>query len=143
MKKVNFATQLNRQPTLVSESGEPIYKWDYISEETGELRTEEQNVYEKIQSFRRQTDYKLRIAAGEEVNDVKGQYMDISQLGNNPSAINDYISNLVARVQQDILGQGLGKEATQDSAAVPTLGTQGQENPMQNQENQQQGGESK
>jgi len=69
--------------------------------------------------------------------------MDISQLGNNPSAINDYISNLVARVQQDILGQGLGKEATQDSAAVPTLGTQGQENPMQNQENQQQGGESK
>jgi preprotein translocase subunit YajC len=84
-----------------------------LEPDTRNLKRDKENVEEKIQSFRRQTDYKQRIKNGEEVNDGGGIYMDISKLGNDYADIDKYITDAISNLKKD-----LENEKTQNYAFV-------------------------
>ena len=95
MEKQNFPSLLVNRPTQSSvPEYNPIYEWEYIDEETGEIIKESKNIQEEINSYERQTRFKEKIERGEKIEDGRSIYMDISELGDNPSDISKYLKRL-------------------------------------------------
>lgn len=75
----------------ISDSGEIIYKWDYL-DKNNEIKSDERNVYEQIQSYERTVNYKEQIARGEDYGaDRAGAYMDISEIGHNNTDLDRWL----------------------------------------------------
>ena len=102
VQQITFATMYAPNEMIPSPPGEHIYKWQYLDEETGKLVDDERNVYEQIQSFRRQVDYKQQIKNGEEFINENGIYMDTTKLGTDSDGIAQYLTNLVGLIQGDL-----------------------------------------
>ena len=136
--KVKFPSLLKRLEVEASPAGEPIYEWEYL-DESGEIQKDKSNFQEMIQSYERQAlGWKARIEKGEEVNDTSGLYMDISQLGDNPTDIHKYLSSLAERLRQDI-----EKTTTEQSKKIePPVATSG-EITLKNREDTTKGDETK
>lgn len=126
MEKVKFATMFNPQPTVSVDSGKQIYEWEYIAEDDevvedtgevlhrkGELVKDKSNVYEKIQSFERQTNFKKRIERGETFYD--GDTMDISPFGNSNGNIEHYFNGIVDYVEKAIKERQSTKEVVEST----------------------------
>lgn len=97
--RIKFRTLLDRPETIVSAPGDKIYKWSFLDEK-GKLQEDEKNIYEGIQSFKRQVDFKERIKRGEEIDDGGGLYMDTSQLGDGYIGLHQYLDFLVNSVEE-------------------------------------------
>lgn len=116
---VKFGSAYCTNSVEVVPSGEEIYTWQYQDSE-GSLVDESTNVYEKIQSYRKSVDYKEQIERGELFDDTELNYLDISELGNSPDAVSDYLANLRAKIDQDVAD--FKKQAEQALADIAKSG---------------------
>lgn len=89
-----FANRSNHNQTIASPCGEDIYTWDYVDDD-GNFQTNTENVYEKIQSGGRLSDYKTAIKRGEDYGlDNGAVYMDISNVGTDFDAVDSWLQSV-------------------------------------------------
>jgi len=119
MNKLKFGTMYKPHESKSSELGEKIYEWKYINDD-GEVETKRRNVYQMIQSGRRSScSWKELVKEGGFEGDDDGIYLDVSELGDDPNALNDYIASVVKKLQRDMEKQQAGYKASEDSPPMP------------------------
>lgn len=116
----NFRSLLNRPIVIPAPPGAEIYEWSYINDD-GKTVTEKQNIYQKIQSYERTTDYKEMIDNGINPTDPRavgsGYYGDVTAISDNAYDVNSYLSRLVQDLQAALSAQqsGAAQKATAQS----------------------------
>lgn len=109
---------------MPSPVGEPIYKWEYITED-GEIITDERNVYDMIQSSKPMTLYKELIEEyGLDSDIIRGRgdaiYGDTTQFGGTVDDYGNRINALIADLEQAVATAKQGQTAVK-------AGVQGEE----------------
>ena len=126
-----FYSGCERPKTVASPSGKKVYEWTYY-DKVGNLKTDHKNLYEQIQSYKNQVDYKARIKqamANEEITDIKGVgeiygtnsndiYLDCGQCDGTVDGAIAFVQNAIKNeVEQqrhaDASGQGASQKASQ------------------------------
>lgn len=116
-----FPSLLCKAETVPVEAGQEVYSWEYLAPD-GKIATEKSNLYEKVQSFVKQVEYKKKFERGELENDnSRGLYMDISALGEDYGLTDEYVGYIINRIREDLQAQSLqgqnGKNNRQNSEA--------------------------
>ena len=88
--------------------GSKIYEWEFENE-AGEMAKGKKNVFEEIQSYENQTNYKELIENYGLDNIPTGApagiYADVSNFGNDPDTAKQYIDSLVEEIRKTLATQ--------------------------------------
>lgn len=116
MEKIKFYSLLNTPKTKPSSTGEKIYTWEYF-DRAGNLKTDKSNVYEKIQSYKEQVDYKKLIEKGDlDIYDDRNDlYLDTTKLPNNYADTNEYIKSISVAIAEKLKAFTVDKEVAKVS----------------------------
>lgn len=107
---------LSNLPTVnASPVGKDIYEWKFL-DKVGNLKKEKKNLYEEIQSYKNQVDYKKKIEQGETFEDGNGIYLDTTKFDGDYGDLNEYLASLASNLRAQINPQNNG--ATGASATV-------------------------
>lgn len=110
-----FRSLSNLPKVEPSASGKDIYEWEYLNR-TGVLKHDKKNVYESIQSFKNQTDYKKRIEEGETFDNGNGIYLDTTKFNGDYGDLDEYFASLASSIRSQINPEDNG--TTRASATV-------------------------
>lgn len=88
--------------------GSKIYEWEFENE-AGEMVKSKKNIFEEIQSYESQTNYKELIENYGLDNLPSGAptgiYADVSNFGNDPDTAKQYIDSLVEEIRKTLATQ--------------------------------------
>lgn len=133
---MEFRTSYSPSADMPSPTGEPVYKWEYVTPE-GEVVEESRNVYEMIQSSKQQTNYKELIEKyGMDSESLRGCsdaiYGDTTQFGSSVddfgrriSALYQDLEQAVAAAQQGKTADQTGVQSAQSAKSTPETATTG------------------
>lgn len=102
-----FFNLSNLPKVEASPSGKDIYDWEYL-DQTGALKQDKKNVYESIQSFKNQTDYKKRIEEGEIFDNGNGIYLDTTKFDGDYGDLNEYLASIASNLRAQLNPQNNG-----------------------------------
>lgn len=115
MTKSKFRSLSNLPEVIPSPVGSDVYVWDYL-DNTGTLKSDKKNVYESIQSFKNQVDYKKKIEQGETFEDGNGIYIDTRKFNGDYGDTNEYLAGLASYIRSQINPQDSGPVGTSSTA---------------------------
>ena len=121
--KINYRNMNDLPDTIPSGCGEDIYKWVYL-DENGKLKKSDEDVYSKIQSYTRSTEYKHLIKKGELSNDRECIYMDTSKLGDGYTGLLEYLDGIRNSITE-VTKRGteeVGAHTQESGEVAPTCG---------------------
>lgn len=101
-KKCSYYSLANLPKTIASPCGSKIYEWSYL-DKVGNLKTDKKNVYEEIQSYKGQCDYKKRIKEGEDLSDNgNGLFLDCTKFSGDYGDVNEYLASLADTIRSQL-----------------------------------------
>lgn len=104
-------TIFDRPKKKASPSGTPIYEYEYRDPKDGKLKTAKKNIQEKIQSCLQMTDYKAKIAAGEEIlinGNIGEGIRDFTNIPGDKANLIDFIGE-ISRMDQEQVNEIIKK----------------------------------
>lgn len=110
----NFYSCTDTPAVTPSPVGKDVYTWKYL-DSTGKVKEQSKNLYEEIQSYKNQVDYKTKIERGEDINNGNGIYLDTTKFSGDFGDINEYLAGLADSIQSQI---NRNKNNKADSGAV-------------------------
>lgn len=117
-KKNSFYSLTNLPKTIASPCGSKIYEWSYL-DKVGNLKTDKKNVYEEIQSYKGQCDYKKRIKEGEDLSDNgNGLFLDCTKFSGDYGDINEYLASLADTIRSQLKANDNGTTKPETSEIV-------------------------
>lgn len=117
-EKPKVYTIFDQREVIPCASGQKIYEWCYLAD-NGEIKKDKRNIFEEVQSYKDQVNYKKRIEQEGEgayinENNDNGMYLDTTKFGDDYNSVKQYLDYLMADAEKILSATNITRENQQD-----------------------------